>query len=48
VAAASIEGCNDGDRVLRQLCEAATQEKDPFLRASLWDEYNEYKRLVAR
>jgi hypothetical protein len=48
VAARTVEGCNDSDRVLRQLCEAATQEKDPFLRSSLWDEYNEYKRVVAR
>ncbi len=32
----------------RQLCEAATTEKDPFLRAALWDEYNEYKKILAR
>jgi hypothetical protein len=48
LAAATIEGCNDQDRVARQLCEAATQERDPFLRAALWDEYNEYKRIIAR
>jgi hypothetical protein len=47
-AAITIEGCNDQDRVARQLCEAATKEGDPFLRAALWDEYNEYKKLVAR
>jgi hypothetical protein len=45
---ATVQGCNDQDRVARQLCEAATQEQDPFLRAALWDEYNEYKKLVAR
>lgn len=43
-----IEGCEDEDKVARQLCEAATEEKDPFLRAALWDEYNEYKKIVAR
>jgi hypothetical protein len=47
-AVATVEGCNDPDRVARQLCEAATKEADPFLRAALWDEYNEYKKLVAR
>jgi hypothetical protein len=47
-AVATVQGCNDADRVARQLCEAATQEQDPFLRAALWDEYNEYKKLVAR
>jgi hypothetical protein len=30
------------------LCEAATEEKDPFLRAALWNEYNEYRRILAR
>ena len=43
---ATVQGCNDSDRVARQLCEAATQENDPFLRAALWDEYNEYKKLI--
>jgi hypothetical protein len=43
-----IEGCNDQNKVARQLCEAATEEDDPFLRAALWDEYNEYKRILAR
>jgi len=43
-----VEGCNDQDKVARQLCEAATEEQDPFLRAALWDEYNEYKRILAR
>ena len=47
-AAVTIQGCNDQDRVARQLCEAATEENDPFLRAALWDEYNEYKKLIAR
>ena len=47
-AVATVQGCNDQDRVARQLCEAATQENDPFLRAALWDEYNEYKKLIAR
>lgn len=44
----SVKGCNDSDKVARQLCEAATKEQDPFLRASLWDEYNEYKKILAR
>ena len=44
----TVEGCNDQDRVARQLCEAATKEDDPFLRAALWDEYNEYKKISAR
>jgi protein-S-isoprenylcysteine O-methyltransferase Ste14 len=30
------------------LCELATVEEDPFLRAALWEEYNQYRRLVAR
>jgi hypothetical protein len=45
---ATIEGCEDEDKVARQLCEAATEEKDPFLRAALWNEYNEYRRILAR
>ena len=45
---ATIEGCEDQDKVARQLCEAATEEKDPFLRAALWNEYNEYRRILAR
>jgi len=44
----SVEGCDDQDTIARQLCEAATQEEDPFLRAALWDEYNEYKRILGR
>jgi hypothetical protein len=44
----AVEGCKDQDKVARQLCEAATEEQDPFLRAALWDEYNEYKRILAR
>jgi hypothetical protein len=43
-----VQGCNDTDKVARQLCEAATAENDPFLRASLWEEYNQYKKIVAR
>ena len=42
------EGCDDEDKVARQLCEAATEEEDPFLRAALWDEYNEYKNIILR
>ena len=44
----SVEGCEDKDVVARQLCEAASQEDDPFLRAALWDEYNEYKKIILR
>jgi hypothetical protein len=47
-AVASVQGCSDQDKVARQLCEAATKEKDPFLRASLWDEYNQYKKILAK
>jgi hypothetical protein len=43
-----VKGCGEPDKVARQLCEAATQEKDPFLRAALWDEYNQYKKILAR
>ena len=43
-----VEGCEDEDTVARQLCEAATNEEDPFLRGALWDEYNEYKSILAR
>lgn len=46
--AAPVAGCTDSNKVLRQLCEAATEEDDPFLRAQMWDEYNEYKKIVAR
>lgn len=46
--AISVAGCTDSNKVLRQLCEAATEEEDPFLRAQMWDEYNEYKKIVAR
>ena len=46
--AKTVQGCNDQDKVARQLCEAATTEKDPFLRGSLWNEYNEYKKILAR
>jgi hypothetical protein len=47
-SAAAVKGCADTDKVARQLCEAATQESDPFLRAALWDEYNQYKKILAR
>ena len=43
----TVEGCEDDDTVARQLCEAATKEEDPLLRAALWDEYNEYKSILA-
>ena len=43
-----VEGCTDTDKVARQLCEAATEEEDPFLRGALWDEYNEYKSILSR
>ena len=43
-----VEGCEDDDTVARQLCEAATEEEDPFLRAALWEEYNEYNKILAR
>jgi hypothetical protein len=43
-----VEGCEDENTVARQLCEAATDEEDPFLRAALWEEYNEYKRILGR
>lgn len=46
--AKTVEGCEDEDKVARQLCEAATAEKDPFLRSALWDEYNEYKKILVR
>ena len=46
--AVRVQGCEDEDKVARQLCEAATKEEDPFLRAALWEEYNEYKKIVAR
>ena len=47
-ATLSVEGCEDEDTVARQLCEAATEEEDPFLRAALWEEYNEYNKILAR
>src|SRR5690606_17680797 len=46
--APTVQGCADADRVARQLCEAATKEEDPFLRAALWEEYNEYRKILAR
>ena len=47
-AVAMVEGCEDNDPILRQLCEAATKEEDPFLRATFWEEYNEYKKILTR
>ena len=46
--AVAVEGCNDEDTVARQLCELATDEEDPVLREQLWEEYNEYLKIVAR
>ena len=34
----------DDDIIARQLREAAQKEKDPKLRAKLWDEYRKYKK----
>ncbi|NDH49768.1 MAG: hypothetical protein EBY41_04290 [Proteobacteria bacterium] len=42
----AVEGCNDQDIVAQQLCEAATLEEDPFLRAALWREYNRYREIL--
>ena len=42
----SVEGCSDEDIVAQQLCEAATLEEDPFLRAALWREYNQYREIL--
>lgn len=39
--------CADTDVVAGQLCTIATNEPDPFLRADLWLEYQEYTQLVA-
>ena len=36
----------DDDIIARQLREAAQKEKDPELRAKLWDEYRKYKKGV--
>jgi hypothetical protein len=44
--APSIEGCDDSDVTARQLCEYASLEEDPFLKADLWEEYNEYVRIL--
>jgi len=41
-----VEGCVDEDPNARMLCEYATREPDPFVKANLWDEYNEYVRVV--
>lgn len=42
-APAGIPGGQDDDVVARQLREAAETEKDPELRAKLWEEYKKYK-----
>lgn len=44
--APQIEGCDDTDTTARQLCELASLETDPFLKADLWEEYNEYVRIL--
>ena len=39
----------DNDSVLEaQIRQAATEEKDPGVRASLWDEYRKYKGLPTK
>lgn len=42
-----IPDARDDDIVARQLREAAQMEKDPELRAKLWDEYRKYKNQQA-
>lgn len=42
-APAGMPGGQDDDVVARQLREAAETEKDPELRAKLWEEYKKYK-----
>jgi len=39
-----IPNGSDDDVVARQIREAAMQEKDPKLRAKLWEEYRKYKK----
>ena len=41
-----IDDGKDDDIIARQLREAAQKEKDPELRAKLWDEYRKYKKGV--
>jgi len=41
---ADIPDGSDDDIVARQLREAAMKEKDPELRARLWEEYRQYKK----
>ena len=41
------DGRND-DIVLRQIREAAMNERDPVLREKLWDEYRRIKRVQVR
>lgn len=41
---ADIPDGHDDDIVARQIREAAMKEKDPKLRAKLWDEYRKYKK----
>lgn len=43
-APADVPSGQDDDVVARQLREAAETEKDPELRAKLWEEYRKYKK----
>lgn len=43
-APADVGDGQDDDIIARQLREAAQKEKDPQLRAKLWDEYRKYKK----
>jgi hypothetical protein len=43
-APADVGSGQDDDIIARQLREAAQKERDPELRAKLWDEYRKYKK----
>ena len=43
-APADVGDGQDDDIIARQLREAAQKERDPQLRAKLWDEYRKYKK----
>ena len=43
-APSDIDNGQDDDIIARQLREAAQKERDPELRAKLWDEYRKYKK----
>jgi len=43
-APADVGNGQDDDIIARQLREAAQKERDPELRAKLWDEYRKYKK----